>query len=438
MGLPDHIALRVENLSKKFNIYAKPKDILKELIFQKPQHKDFWALQDVSFEVAKGQVVGVVGRNGAGKSTLLKILAGTLDKTSGVVETNGRISAILELGTGFNPEYTGRENIFMGCTYQGMSREEIQRKMDQIIAFSELEDVIDQKFRTYSSGMQARLTFSTAMSVEPDIFIIDEALAAGDALFQEKCYRRIHEIAESGATVFFVTHSLSTIYSLCDEALLFSKGRLLLKDSPRVVGYAYEKLLADERSTTRGYDASHSPVYTVAGYLGKSEETASECSDSISNKAVLKSFTILDRGNVPVSILYHGETYSIRIQLYCYESTPNMSVSFRIEQPSGAVVYGLSSVFSNVSVSGGAGETITVEFSLPCWLQSGSYLLGGGLAEILPAGDFNIVHIWRGAQQFEVVAPNKFQGMVDLQSQLLSVQKEVQKLVNDARNDQGN
>lgn len=427
MGLPDQIALRVENLSKAYRIYTNPRDIIKEIIFQKPQHKEFWALQDISFEIAKGQVVGVVGRNGAGKSTLLKIMAGTLDKTSGVVEINGRISAILELGTGFNPEYTGRENIFMGCTYQGMSRQEIERKMDQIIAFSELEDVIDQKFRTYSSGMQARLTFSTAMSVDPDIFIIDEALAAGDALFQEKCYRRIREIAESGATVFFVTHALSTIYSLCDEAMLFSKGRLLLKDEPRVVGYAYEKLLAEERNTAHMGREYHDTIYTIGGSPDQNKEVFSDSEKPPTSKAILRSFAILNHDKVPVSILSHGETYSIRIMLYCFESIRDVSISFRIEQPSGTVVYGLSSVFCDTLISGQAGETITVEFSFPCWLQSGSYLIGGGIAEMLPLGEFNIVHILRDAQQFEVVAPNKFQGVVDLQSQLLSIEKEIPK-----------
>lgn len=424
MGLPDHIALRVENLSKTFNIYADPRDLIKEIVFQKPQHKEFCALQDVSFEIIKGQVMGVVGRNGAGKSTLLKILAGTLDKTSGVVEINGRVSAILELGTGFNPEYTGRENIFMGCTYQGMSRQETERKIDEIIAFSELQEVIDQKFRTYSSGMQARLTFSTAISVEPDIFIIDEALAAGDALFQEKCYRRIHEIAKSGTTVFFVTHSLSTIYSLCDEAMLFSKGRLLLKDKPRAVGYAYEKILMEDRNFAYGNSGSHNSVYTVVGASDQTGEIASDQKSLSTSKAALKSFVIMNEEHRPVSILYHGEKYLVRILLDCHEQIPNMSVSFRIEQPNGTVVYGLSSVFCGVQISGEAGETIAVEFSLPCWLQSGSYLLGGGIAEVLIFGGFNILHIVRVAQQFEVIAPNKFQGIVDLQSQLLSIQKE--------------
>ena len=253
------IAISVKNLSKVYKVYAKPIDMLKEIVTGKSQYTECWALTNISFEIAKGEVVGIIGSNGAGKSTLLKVLAGTLNKTSGEYTVAGKLSAILELGTGFHPDYSGRENILMGCLCLGMTRQKALSKIQSIIDFSELASVIDQPFKTYSSGMQARLTFATAISIEPDILIIDEALAAGDAYFAMKSFARIKEICASGSTVFFVSHGSSQIATLCSRAIWIENGAI------KKIGTAID--------VTREYD--YSVHLRLSGGTGEINTTAS-------------------------------------------------------------------------------------------------------------------------------------------------------------------
>lgn len=243
MSGSNDIAIHIESLSKEFKLYPRPADMFIEIMRGKPRHKSFWALRDISFDVHRGQVVGIMGRNGAGKSTLLKIISGTLDKTSGEVITHGRISSILELGTGFNPEYTGRENIYLGGLMVGLTSREIREKEDWIIEFSELRDFIDQPFKTYSSGMQARLTFSTAICVDPDILVVDEALSVGDARFTRKSFSKMEEFRKEGRTILLVSHNSNQVASFCDCALILEQGRVFDQGEPsRLRGVYYDLL----------------------------------------------------------------------------------------------------------------------------------------------------------------------------------------------------
>jgi ABC-type polysaccharide/polyol phosphate transport system ATPase subunit len=233
-------AIRVNDVSKLYKIYARSSQLLREVLTGQAQHAPHWALRNVSFDVPRGNVVGIVGPNGSGKSTLLKIVAGLLEPTSGTVDVRGKISSILELGTGFHPDYTGRENIITGGMCLGMTRAQVEEKSQWIIDFTELASVIDQPFRTYSTGMQARLTFSTAVSIDPDILIVDEALAAGDSYFVAKCFKRIRQICDSGATVLFVSHGTNQVAQLCQSAIWLDKGHVREIGSARDVAKHYD------------------------------------------------------------------------------------------------------------------------------------------------------------------------------------------------------
>jgi len=257
-------AIEIKNLSKTYKVYRHPSDLLKEIIFRRPFHENFDALKNINLKIKRGEVVGVIGRNGSGKSTLLKILAGTLDKTEGEVKVDGRVSAILDLGLGFNPEYTGRENIYNGALVLGMSKKEIEKKLPKIIEFSELEEFIDRPFKTYSAGMQARLTFSVASEIEPDILVIDEALAAGDMFFMTKCMNKITQMCQSGATVLLVSHSLPTVRKLCQRAIYLDHGKIIQDGPADFVCNTYENSVMKELSQKlKQENVNYSPVKKI-------------------------------------------------------------------------------------------------------------------------------------------------------------------------------
>lgn len=237
------IAIRINNLTKIYHLYDKPQDRLKEALnpFKKSYHHDFYAMNDVSFEIKKGETVGIIGKNGAGKSTLLKMITGVLTPTSGSIEVNGKIASLLELGAGFNPEMTGIENIYLNGTLMGFTHEEMATKVDAILEFADIGEFIHQQTKTYSSGMFARLAFAVSINVEPDILIVDEALAVGDARFQGKCIRKMEDIARSGATILFVSHDIQSIKKFCHFVVWVDNGKVLQKGKP-------DKILEDYMS----------------------------------------------------------------------------------------------------------------------------------------------------------------------------------------------
>ncbi|MED7787551.1 ABC transporter ATP-binding protein [Francisella sp. 19X1-34] len=359
------VVIKVNKLNKVYSIYDNAYQIVKHLFFGKKPRKEFQALKDISFEISKGQVVGVVGRNGSGKSTLLKILAGTLSKTSGNVEISGKVIAILELGTGFDPEYTGRENIYFSGVSRGISKTQIESRIDEIIDFSELRDVIDQPFKTYSSGMQARLTFSAALlSTTPDIFIIDEALSTGDSLFQKKCFMEVERLIKEGVTVFFVTHDMSAILQYCNSAILLSKGEVIKLGDPKEIEHAYNEIL---------YKAENK------GISGNVLSTKKNDLVDDGRKAKVLSLELYDDKGIPIKKMLTNEYYTVKVKIYSFQEV-DVVFGISFENIKNITICGFNSFYRKKIFSMGAKEYLEVSVRFKCLLSQGSYSLVGGVS----------------------------------------------------------
>jgi ABC-type polysaccharide/polyol phosphate transport system ATPase subunit len=409
------IAIEARNLVKEYRIYRRPADVLWELVSRRPRHQRHRALDDVSFAIRRGEVVGIIGRNGAGKSTLLKVLTGVLDHDGGTVSIRGNVSAILELGVGLNPEYSGRENILFGCVCRGMSLREAEDKFDRIVAFAELEEVIDRPFKTYSSGMQARLLFATSIHVDAEILIVDEALAAGDALFQEKCLRHMKDLARSGRTILFVSHSIALIQQLCNRGILLHQGRILFDGDTATVLHEYDQILAHARRGEIAVALDH-PTYVY----GDGEQHHAEL------KAFIPGIDILDQDGGPTVHLEHGKRYTVRLIVVFNEDVEHAILGFRIHMPSGLVLYALQNTLRQFDIGGRKGQTLEVSFDWMCRLQAGQYILSCGVGEVLDASNglypapFNEIHIRNNVKTLTVTSDAVFGGVVDFEAGIRS------------------
>ncbi len=319
----EQIAIKVENVTKVYHLYNKPKDRVKELFhpFRKNYHHDFYALKDVSFEVKRGETVGIIGKNGAGKSTILKVITGVITPTGGSVEVNGRIASLLELGTGFNPELTGMENIYFNGTFMGFSREEMSQKIDAILDFADIGEYIDQPVKMYSSGMFARLAFSVAINVEPEILIVDEALSVGDARFQLKCTKKMQAIQKAGTTILYVSHDTYSVRTLCSYAIWLKDGKVAEQGLATHVINEYMSYLDNGETCTEnsnGYDLTH-PDVNIS--LLSEKRISIGCLDNTSIK-----FLINNTSDNTMEVTYVFNLYTLRDGTYLCGATTLMDM----------------------------------------------------------------------------------------------------------------
>jgi lipopolysaccharide transport system ATP-binding protein len=431
-------AIQVRNLGKRYQIYAQPHDRLKQSLLpraakllgrrQRDYFTEFWALRDVSFDIARGETVGIVGRNGSGKSTLLQVICGTLTPTTGEVEVRGRVAALLELGAGFNPEFTGRENVYLNASVMGLSREEIDQRYDAICAFADIGQFVEQPVKTYSSGMTVRLAFAVAINVDPEILIIDEALAVGDERFQRKCYSRIEDIKADGATVLFVSHSGAIVIELCDHALLLDDGRQLAMGSPKQIVGRYQRLLyapPQQRASIREEIIAEGPTLLAeaAGSDSSGPGLARESLEDLVQERFdpslkpISTVRYASRGvditdplvttlsGVKVNNLRRGVTYR-----YCYtasfsEPAANVRFGMLIKTVAGVYLGGGSSAASSSEgvTSVPAGTVYSVEFRFVCRLNVGTYFLDCGVLGKGSDGEETFLHRLLDAVMFRVL-----------------------------------
>jgi ABC-type polysaccharide/polyol phosphate transport system ATPase subunit len=389
----------VQNVSKLYRLYRRPADRLRELLPRaRPRHTDFWALRDIGFEVEKGETLGLVGPNGCGKSTLLQIVCGILQPTSGRVVTRGRIAALLELGAGFNPEFTGRENVYLNGEIMGLSRAEIDKAMPSIESFAEIGEFIARPVKEYSSGMYVRLAFSTAIHVDPEILIVDEALAVGDAVFANRCVRKFQELRERKITVLFVSHDLGLVKQLSDRAILLLNGRIAAQGAPSDVINRYIGLvLAKEESKNKKDDRIHASFRHGDG------------------SSEILSVEILNARGEPATAVTGGEPITVRVRSRFHQAKSDPMVGILIRTRIGMDVYGTNTRLERVRLGDfQPGDELEVDFAVECWLTPQQYTL-----TVATQNADGTSHDWLDdAVAFDVVDTRAAAGVTNLRAQV--------------------
>ena len=429
-----NLAISVQGVSKIYKLYDKPIDRLKEAVSltHKSYHRDFFALSDISFDVKKGETVGIIGTNGSGKSTILKIITGVLSPTTGTAEVSGNISALLELGAGFNSEYTGLENIYMNGTMMGFSREEMQRRMDDILRFADIGDFVNQPVKTYSSGMFVRLAFALAINVDPEILIVDEALSVGDVFFQAKCYRRMEEMMKNGTTILMVSHDMGSIIKYCDKVVLLNRGHFVAQGEAGKMVALYKKILANqtdelaEALIEQKKEALGLPVGEV--HTDKSMKERMNLNPEVQEygdgRASFEDFGTLDaRGNV-TTLLLKGEMFTIRERIRFHAPIEMPIFTYTLRDKKGTDITGTNTMFEGADIKPVKdGDVYTVSFRQKMNLQGGEYLLSMSCTGY-ENGEHVVYHRLYNVLSLTVISNKNTVGYYDMDSEVEAVREE--------------
>lgn len=440
--MENDIAIKVTDLEKVYKLYDKPSDRLKEALHigRGKHHTEHRALKGVNMTIRQGECVGIIGTNGSGKSTILKIITGVISPTAGEVEVNGRISALLELGAGFNMEYNGIENIYLNGTMIGFSKKEIDQKLDEILAFADIGDYVYQPAKTYSSGMFVRLAFAVAINIDPEILIVDEALSVGDVFFQAKCYHKFEEFKEMGKTIVFVSHDLSSISKYCDRVVLLNQGVKLGEGAPKQMIDTYkqvlvgqytptesegERLLDDEQlraMAAKGVDGSKLDGRQQDGTAENRITGLTENPDLLeygSKKAQITEYYITDEKGTRTAAILKGSIFSIHMRVEMTERIAAPIFAFTIKNVRGTEITGTNTMFEKAFLdSVEAGDTKEITFTQEMNLQGGDYLLSLGVTGY-EEDDFTVYHRLYDVLSVTVVSDKDTVGFYDMNSTVL-------------------
>lgn len=409
--------IQVSHLIKMYKLYDKPSDRLKEALglTKKKLYREHYALHDVNFDIQEGECVGIIGTNGSGKSTILKIITGVLTPTEGEVKVNGRISALLELGAGFNMEYSGLENVYLNGTMIGFSKEEIDARLDDILDFADIGDFIHQPVKTYSSGMFVRLAFAVAINIDPEILVVDEALSVGDVFFQAKCYHKFEEFKKQGKTILFVSHDLSSVSKYCDRVILLNKGVKMDEGSPKQMVDLYKQLLVGQDPVKQQEEAGASSKEEKGEGNFQANPNMLEYGNRM---AEIIDFEVVDDKGVRSNTIEKGSSFQIRMKVRFNEDIQEPIMAYTFKNIKGTEITGTNTMFEKVQVEkSGKGDVCTATFTQEMNLQGGEYLLSFGCTGYKD-GDFTVFHRLYDACNITVVSAKNTVGFYDMNSRV--------------------